>query len=50
MPGLLETLAGLVCAFGMPPQACAQRYGQVTLPAHDRGWRFHAARAFTKRR
>lgn len=49
-PGYLETLAELATAFDMPLQECAQRYGQVTLPAHDRGWRFHPALGFTKRR
>jgi len=49
-PGYLETLTELATAFDMPLQECAQRYGQVTLPAHDRGWRFHPALGFTKRR
>ena len=44
------TLAELASAFNMPPQACARRYGQVTLPEHDRSWRFNAALGFTKRR
>jgi len=49
-PNYLETLAALAAAFDRPLQECAQRYGQVTLPAHDRGWRFHSALGFTKRR
>lgn len=49
-PDYLEQLAELAAAFDMPLSACAQRYGQVTLPANDRGWRFHSALGFTKRR
>ncbi|CAN7153009.1 type I-F CRISPR-associated helicase Cas3f [Pseudorhodoferax sp. LjRoot39] len=49
-PDYLQALAELAAALDMPLQACAQRYGQVTLPAHDRGWRFHPALGFTKRR
>lgn len=49
-PDYLEQLAELAAAFDMPLGACAQRYGQVTLPANDRGWRFHSALGFTKRR
>jgi len=49
-PDYLETLAELSAAFEQPLRECAQRYGQVTLPANDRGWRFHPALGFTKRR
>jgi CRISPR-associated endonuclease/helicase Cas3 len=49
-PDYLKTLAELAAAFDKPLQDCAQRYGQVTLPEHDRGWRFHPALGFTKRR
>ena len=49
-PDYLETLAELAAAFEQPLRECAQRYGQVTLPANDRGWRFHPALGFTKRR
>ena len=49
-PDYLETLAKLAAGFEMSPRECAQRFGQVTLPEHDRGWRFHPALGFTKRR
>ncbi|WP_225783626.1 type I-F CRISPR-associated helicase Cas3f [Xenophilus sp. Marseille-Q4582] len=49
-PDYLQTLADLAAALDMPLLLCAQRYGQVTLPDHDRGWRFHPALGFTKRR
>lgn len=49
-PDHLEQLAELPTVFDMPLGACAQRYGQVPLPANDRGWRFHLAQKFTKRR
>ncbi|MGF6527660.1 type I-F CRISPR-associated helicase Cas3f [Variovorax sp. PvP013] len=49
-PDYLQTLAELAAALDMPLQVCARRYGQVTLPEHDRGWRFHPALGFTKRR
>lgn len=48
-PSYLETLADLAAAFDIPLRRCAERFGQVTLPDNDRGWRFHAALGFTKR-
>lgn len=34
----------------MPLEACAKRFGTVSLPANDRGWRFHSALGFAKRK
>jgi CRISPR-associated endonuclease/helicase Cas3 len=49
-PDYLETLAALADAFDLPQHDCAQRYGQVRLRKNDRGWRFHPALGFTRRR
>jgi len=48
-PGYMESLNELAAAFDLPLRACAQLYGQVTLPANDRGWRFQPALGFIKR-
>lgn len=34
----------------MTLEACAKRYGTVTLPEHPQGWRFHPALGFTRYR
>jgi len=34
---------------GMTLEACAERYGTVTLPESMQGWRFHPALGFIKR-
>ncbi|MFT3718982.1 type I-F CRISPR-associated helicase Cas3f [Pseudorhodoferax sp.] len=49
VPDYLAELTALAQHRGRPLQACGQRYGQVTLPEHDRGWRFHPALGFSKR-
>ena len=34
----------------MSLEGCAKRFGTVSLPESDRGWRFHPALGFAKRR
>ena len=34
----------------MTLEACAERYGTVTLPENPQGWRFHPALGFTRQR
>ena len=46
----MEELTDLAAALNLSPEACAKRFGTVTLPEHDRGWRFHAALGFAKRK
>lgn len=46
----LQALLTLAEALDMAPQECARRYGTVTLPASDQGWRFHPALGFSKAR
>jgi len=46
----MQALTDLASELGMPIELCAQRYGTVTLPKNDHGWRFHPALGFTKAR
>jgi len=34
----------------MSLEDCAQRFGTVSLPESERGWRFHPVLGFAKRR
>jgi CRISPR-associated endonuclease/helicase Cas3 len=34
----------------MTLEICAERYGTVTLPDNQQGWRFHPALGFTRNR
>ena len=34
----------------MPLEACAKRFGTVSLPDNDHGWRFHPVLGFAKRK
>ena len=44
----LQALIELADELGMPLADCACRFGTVTLPENDNGWRFHPALGFTK--
>lgn len=46
----MEELNVLATELNLPLDVCAKRFGTVTLPEHDRGWRFHAALGFAKRK
>jgi CRISPR-associated endonuclease/helicase Cas3 len=46
----LTALDELAQELDMPLEACAKRFGTVSLPDNDRGWRFHPALGFAKRR
>lgn len=44
----MEALSALATELGLSLEVCARRYGTVTLPQRDNGWRFHPALGFTK--
>jgi CRISPR-associated endonuclease/helicase Cas3 len=44
----LATLAELAQDLDLPFNACAKRFGTVTLPEHDDGWAFHPALGFVR--
>ncbi len=46
----MEELAALATEFDRPLDECAMRYGTVTLPENEQGWRFHPALGFTRKR
>lgn len=46
----LEALCALAESLEMPLLNCAQRYGTVSLPDSEQGWRFHPALGFTRER
>ena len=46
----LQALDELAQELDMDLQSCAKRFGTVSLPASDRGWRFHPALGFAKRK
>lgn len=46
----MQTLNDLASELEMSLEKCAQRFGTVTLPKNDNGWRFHPALGFTKAR
>lgn len=46
----LETLIELASELDMSPLECSRRYGTVTVPSNDNGWRYHAVLGFAKRR
>jgi CRISPR-associated endonuclease/helicase Cas3 len=43
----MQTLADLANELEMPLNECARRFGTVTLPKNERGWRFHPALGFS---
>lgn len=46
----LTALDELAQELGMPLQDCAKRFGTVSLPDNDNGWRFHPTLGFAKRK
>lgn len=46
----LSALSELADELDIPLAACAHRFGTVTLPVNDNGWRFHPSLGFTKSR
>ena len=44
----LQAMIELANELDMPLADCASRFGTVTLPENDNGWRFHPALGFTK--
>ena len=46
----MNELAALAGERDMPLEACAERFGTVTLPESHQGWRFHPALGFTRTR
>ena len=46
----MNELAALAEERDMTLEACAERYGTVTLPESQQGWRFHPALGFTRSR
>ena len=44
----MQALMDLATELDMSLEKCAQRFGTVTLPKNDNGWRFHPALGFTK--
>ena len=46
----MDALRELAAARDMGLPECARRFGTVTLPDHEAGWRFHPALGFAKRR
>ena len=44
----MEALAALAIELDVPLDACARRFGTLSLPKNDNGWRFHPALGFTK--
>lgn len=46
----MTELATLAEERDMTLEACAERYGTVTLPENPQGWRFHPALGFTRKR
>ena len=46
----MDELVALAEECDMTPEACAERYGKVTLPESQQGWRFHPALGFGRKR
>jgi CRISPR-associated endonuclease/helicase Cas3 len=44
----MEALTALAIELDVPLEACARRYGTVSLPENINGWRFHPVLGFTK--
>lgn len=45
----MQALTVLAAEMDMPLDDCAQKFGKVSVPDHEAGWRFHAALGFSKR-
>jgi CRISPR-associated endonuclease/helicase Cas3 len=46
----LAELSELAKSLDMPLRLCAEKFGMVTVPEHDGGWRSHPVLGFSKRR
>ena len=46
----MAELNALADSMDMSLRRCAEKFGTVSVPAHDRGWRSHPVLGFTKRR
>ncbi|MEO5558452.1 MAG: type I-F CRISPR-associated helicase Cas3f [Dokdonella sp.] len=46
----MQALSALAESMELSLRACAERYGTVTLPKSDNGWRFHPALGFTRQK
>ena len=46
----MHALRDLADALDMSVPNCSRRFGTVTLPDYDAGWRFHPALGFAKKR
>ena len=46
----MAALTTLAAERNMSPGECAKRFGKVSVPDHERGWRFHPALEFSKRK
>ncbi len=44
----MDALTTLAAELELPLDACARRFGTVSLPKNANGWRFHSALGFTK--
>lgn len=44
----LTALTGLAAELDLPLDQCARRFGTVSVPENDNGWRFHPVLGFTK--
>ncbi|PIF28391.1 CRISPR-associated Cas3 family helicase [Acidovorax sp. 56] len=47
--GLMEELAALADAQGLPLEQCAERYATASLPESQAGWRWHEQLGFNKK-
>ncbi|MNC48751.1 CRISPR-associated nuclease/helicase Cas3 subtype I-F/YPEST [compost metagenome] len=46
----LEALTLLAAELDLPLEDCAKRFGILSLPASESGWRFHPALGFTRKK
>lgn len=46
----IAELSALAESLGLPLRRCAEKFGTVSVPKHERGWRSHPVLGFTKKR
>ncbi|EPC00315.1 hypothetical protein L861_07405 [Litchfieldella anticariensis FP35 = DSM 16096] len=46
----VDALVALADEMDLPLEACARKFGTVTVPKNDNGWRFHPVLGFTKQK
>lgn len=46
----MQELRNLAESLDMPLRRCAEKFGTVSVPAHDAGWQSHSVLGFSKRR